>query len=45
MERSFEYDLAGRKLSVTIGKVAEQANGACIVQIWGYCCTSNGYCF
>ena len=32
MEKVFEYDLAGRKLSVTIGKVAEQANGACIVR-------------
>lgn len=31
MEKVFEYNLAGRKLSVTIGKVAEQANGACIV--------------
>lgn len=32
MEKVFEYELAGRKLSVTIGKVAEQANGACIVR-------------
>ena len=32
MENIFEYNLAGRKLSVTIGKVAEQANGACIVR-------------
>ncbi|MBS4539897.1 polyribonucleotide nucleotidyltransferase [Clostridium sp. D2Q-11] len=31
MERTFEYTLAGRKLSVTVGKVAEQANGSCIV--------------
>lgn len=32
MERTFQYDLAGRELNVTIGKVAEQANGACIVR-------------
>lgn len=32
MERTFQYDLAGRELKVTIGKVAEQAGGACIVQ-------------
>ncbi|QIB26143.1 polyribonucleotide nucleotidyltransferase [Caloranaerobacter azorensis] len=31
-ERVFEYTLAGRKLSVSIGKVAEQANGACLVR-------------
>ncbi len=33
MERIFRYDLAGKELIVTIGKVAEQANGACIVQL------------
>ncbi|HAE92427.1 MAG TPA: polyribonucleotide nucleotidyltransferase [Tissierella sp.] len=32
MERKFQYRLAGRDLTVTIGKVAEQANGACMVQ-------------
>mgnify|MGYP001011246196 FL=1 len=32
MERVFEYKLAGRTLSVNIGKVAEQASGACIVR-------------
>ena len=32
MERQFHYNLAGRDLTVTIGKVAEQANGACLVQ-------------
>lgn len=32
MEREFEYDLAGRKLIVNIGKVAEQANGSCLVR-------------
>ena len=32
MEKQFQYDLAGRKLLVTIGKVAEQANGACLLQ-------------
>lgn len=32
MERIFKTDLAGRELSVTIGKVAEQANGACLVR-------------
>lgn len=32
MDKVFEYELAGRKLSVTIGKVAEQANGECIVR-------------
>lgn len=32
MEKVYKYNLAGRQLKVTIGKVAEQANGACIVQ-------------
>lgn len=32
MEQVFKMDLAGRELKITIGKVAEQANGACLVQ-------------
>jgi polyribonucleotide nucleotidyltransferase len=32
MEKQFQYNLAGRPLTVTIGKVAEQANGACLLQ-------------
>ena len=32
MEKKFQYKLAGRDLTVTIGKVAEQANGACLIQ-------------
>ncbi|MGF7057113.1 polyribonucleotide nucleotidyltransferase [Brassicibacter mesophilus] len=32
MERTFEHVLANRKMSVTIDKVAEQANGACLVR-------------
>ncbi|HEY8361352.1 MAG TPA: polyribonucleotide nucleotidyltransferase [Tissierellaceae bacterium] len=32
MEKIYEMNLAGRTLKVTIGKVAEQANGACLVQ-------------
>src|SRR5699024_3516697 len=32
VEKVYKYNLAGRPLKVTIGKVAEQANGACIVQ-------------
>ncbi|NLJ99339.1 MAG: polyribonucleotide nucleotidyltransferase [Tissierellia bacterium] len=32
MERRYQYDLAGKQLSVTVGKVAEQAGGACLVQ-------------
>ena len=32
MEKRFIYDLAGGDLIVTIGKVAEQANGACLLQ-------------
>ncbi len=32
MEKKFHYKLAGRDLIVTLGKVAEQAGGACIVQ-------------
>ena len=32
MERVFEYEMGGRTLAITIGKVAEQANGACIVR-------------
>ncbi|WP_427338703.1 polyribonucleotide nucleotidyltransferase [Caloranaerobacter sp. DY30410] len=31
-EKIFEYTLAERKLSISIGKVAEQANGACLVR-------------
>lgn len=32
MERTFSMDLAGTPLKVTVGKVAEQANGACLVE-------------
>lgn len=32
MEKQFRYNLAGTELIVTIGKVAEQANGACLLQ-------------
>lgn len=32
MERTFEYTLANRKLQVIIGKVAEQASGACLIK-------------
>ncbi|SDY84746.1 polyribonucleotide nucleotidyltransferase [Proteiniborus ethanoligenes] len=32
MERTFESILGGRKLSVTTGKIAEQAGGACLVR-------------
>jgi len=32
MEKQFRYNLAGSDLVVTIGKVAEQANGACLLQ-------------
>lgn len=32
MEKQFNYSLAGRDLTVIVGKVAEQANGACLVQ-------------
>ena len=32
MEKKFQYNLAGRDLTITIGKVAEQAGGACLVQ-------------
>ncbi|MCR3956065.1 MAG: polyribonucleotide nucleotidyltransferase [Gudongella sp.] len=32
MERKFQYTLAGRELTITTGKVAEQASGACLVQ-------------
>ncbi len=32
MEKKFTYSLAGRDLVVTIGKVAEQAGGSCLVQ-------------
>ena len=32
MEKTYAMDLAGSQLKVTIGKVAEQANGACLVQ-------------
>lgn len=32
MVKEFIYNLSGRELKVTIGKVAEQANGSCLVQ-------------
>lgn len=32
MEKKFQYKLAGRDLHVTIGKVAEQASGSCLIQ-------------
>ncbi len=32
MEKKFQYKLAGRDLTVTVGKVAEQASGSCLVQ-------------
>jgi len=32
MEKTFDHIIGGRKLSVTIGKVAEQANGSCLVR-------------
>ena len=32
MEKQFSYNLAGTEFIVTIGKVAEQANGACLLQ-------------
>ena len=32
MERKFQFELAGKELTVTIGKVAELAGGACMVQ-------------
>lgn len=31
MVKTFNFDLAGRQLTVTHGKVAEQANGACLL--------------
>ncbi|KGF10890.1 hypothetical protein HMPREF1633_08215 [Tissierellia bacterium S5-A11] len=31
MEKTFEYNLAGRPFKVVIGKVAEQANGECFI--------------
>ncbi len=32
MEKTFKYDLAGRELSVTVGKMAEQSNGSCLLR-------------
>jgi len=32
MERTFESRLSGRKLTVTTGKVAEQAGGSCLIR-------------
>lgn len=32
MERKFQYELAGRTLTITTGKLAEMANGSCLVQ-------------
>lgn len=33
MIREYTYDLLGKELKITIGKVAEQANGACLMQM------------
>lgn len=33
MIKEYKYDLQGKELKITIGKVAEQANGACLVQM------------
>ena len=32
MFKTFETEFAGRKLSVEIGKYAEQANGSCLIR-------------
>jgi polyribonucleotide nucleotidyltransferase len=32
MEKKFQYNLDGKELTVSIGKVAEQAGGACMIQ-------------
>ena len=32
MEKIYTMELAGTELKVTVGKVAEQANGECLVQ-------------
>ncbi len=32
MIKEFKYDLAGKEIKVTTGKVAKQANGACLIQ-------------
>ncbi len=45
MERLFEYNFAGKILTVSVGKVAEQAGGACLVRYGDTvvlaCATSN----
>lgn len=33
MEREFNYDLQGKNLNISIGKVAGQANGSCLVRM------------
>ena len=37
-KHDFSMDWAGRQLTVEIGQLAKQANGAVLVQLWGYCC-------
>lgn len=32
MVKNYKYNLVGKEITVTIGKVAEQANGACLIQ-------------
>ena len=32
MERKFEFEFAGRQLTVEIGKLAQFANGSCLVR-------------
>ena len=39
----YETELAGRKLTVETGRVAELANGNVISKIWRYSC--NGKCY
>ncbi len=45
MYKSFSMELAGRTLTVDIGRVAKQANGAALDALWRYNRIVYGYCF
>ena len=37
MFKSYSMELAGRTLTVEVGRVAKQASGAALMQLWRYC--------
>lgn len=45
MYKSYSMELAGRTLTVDIGRVCAQANGAALLKIWRDYRIIYGYCF